>query len=447
MLFRAERSEKSPVLSVCDLNKIARQLLENELPLLWVCGEISNFIRAASGHWYFVLKDAQAQVRCVMFKHKNQYLEVVPGNGMQVEVLALPTLYEARGEFQLTLEQMRPAGLGVLYEAFARLKSKLEAEGLFDANRKLPLPLLPEKIGIITSPQAAGLRDVLTTLGRRMPGIPVVLYPTAVQGTDAAQKITQAIQLANKRAECDVLLLCRGGGSIEDLWSFNEEVVARAIAHSTIPVVSGIGHETDFTIADFVADYRASTPTAAAQIVTPERQQLLQRLRHLHTQLMQSKQRSAERLMQQLDYLQRRLVHPAQRAQQQVQHLKALQLQMQTLHRHIMQRQQWQCRSLLQRLQANAPDAQRAGMQLERLAQRLPVAMQSALLRRGKQLDNLFANLQHLSPQQVLARGYSVVRDGQGNIVADSGQVSRGTQLDITFARGWARAEVKDKSG
>ena len=447
MVFSTERSEKSPVLSVGELNQITKQLLENELPLLWVSGEISNFMRAASGHCYFVLKDANAQVRCVMFKHKNQHLEVAPKNGMQVEVLALPTLYEARGEFQLTLEQMRPVGLGILYEAFAKLKTKLEAEGLFDAKHKRSLPWLPEKVGIITSLQAAALRDVLATLNKRMPGIPVVLYPTAVQGIDAAQKIAQAIKIANKRAECDVLLLCRGGGGIEDLWSFNEEVVARAIAHSTIPIVSGVGHETDFTIADFVADYRAATPTAAAIMAVPERQQLLQRLRHAHVQLMQSNLRYIERLMQQLDYLQRRLVHPAHWARQQVQHLNALQLQMQTLHAHTMQRQQWQWRSLLQRWQANAPDVQWAGMQLKKLAQRLPAAMQSALLGRDRQLNNLLANLQHLNPQQVLARGYSVVRDEQGNIVADSGQVSRGAQLDITFARSWARVEVKDKSG
>ncbi|MEQ1813337.1 MAG: exodeoxyribonuclease VII large subunit [Candidatus Nitrotoga sp.] len=447
MIFGAKYGEKSPALSVRELNQIAKQLLENELPLLWVNGEISNFMRAASGHWYFALKDAHAQVRCVMFKHKNQYLEVVPKNGMQVEVLALPTLYEARGEFQLTLEQIRPAGLGILYEAFARLKTRLEAEGLFDAKHKRPLPVLPEKIGIITSPQAAALRDVLTTLNQRMPGIPVVLYPTAVQGADAAQKIAQAIQIANKRAECDVLLLCRGGGSLEDLWSFNEEVVARAIAHSTIPIVSGVGHEADFTIADFVADYRAATPTAAAQIATPERQQLLQRLRHAHAQLMKSKQRHTEGLMQQLDYLQRRLVHPAHRARQQGQHLNALQLQMRTLHTHTMQHRQWQWRSLLQRWQSNVPDVQWAGIQLEKLVQRLPAVMHSVLQDRDKQLDNLLANLQHLSPQRVLARGYSVVRDEQGNIVADSGQVSRGAQLDITFAHGWARAEVKDKSG
>ncbi|MDE2117752.1 MAG: exodeoxyribonuclease VII large subunit, partial [Betaproteobacteria bacterium] len=237
--------EKNRVFSVRELNLAAKQLLENGLPLLWVRGEISNFTCAASGHWYFSLKDEQAQVRCVMFRHKSQYLDWQPKNGMQVEVLALATLYEARGDFQLTLEQMRSAGLGVLYEAFERLKRKLEGEGLFDAARKRTLPFFPAQIGIVTSPQAAALRDVLTTLSRRMPGIPIVLYPVPVQGEGAAQKIAQAIRLANERAECDVLLVCRGGGSLEDLWAFNEEVVARAIDASKIPGVSGVGHETD----------------------------------------------------------------------------------------------------------------------------------------------------------------------------------------------------------
>ena len=281
MFFNSNALEKNRVFSVRELNFAAKQLLENGLPLLWVRGEVSNFVCAASGHWYFSLKDEQAQVRCVMFRHKSQYLDWQPKNGMQVEVLALATLYEARGDFQLTLEQMRPAGLGALYEAFERLKKKLEGEGLFDAARKRVLPSMPAQIGIVTSPQAAALRDVLTTLARRMSGIPVVLYPTPVQGEGAAQKIAQAIRLANERAECDVLIVCRGGGSIEDLWAFNEEVVARAIAASTIPVVSGVGHETDFTIADFVADERAPTPTAAAQRVAPDRDALLRSLRDM----------------------------------------------------------------------------------------------------------------------------------------------------------------------
>jgi len=257
--------EKSRVLRVSELNLAIKRLLESEIPLIWVRGEISNLVKAASGHFYFSLKDDQAQVRCVMFRHKSQLLGAPIANGQQVEVLAVATLYEQRGDFQLTVEQLRPAGLGVLYERFAQLKLKLENEGLFDADRKRALPRFPRRIGIVTSPQAAALRDVLTTLKQRLPSVPVVLYPTTVQGAGSAEQIALAIRAANHRAECDVLIVCRGGGSIEDMWSFNEEIVARAIAASDIPTVSGVGHETDFTIADFVADERAPTPTAAAE--------------------------------------------------------------------------------------------------------------------------------------------------------------------------------------
>ena len=423
MPFGLISNEKNRVFSVRELNLAAKQLLENGLPLLWVRGEVSNFVCAVSGHWYFSLKDEQAQVRCVMFRHKSQYLDWQPKNGIQVEVLALATLYEARGDFQLTLEQMRPAGLGALYEAFERLKKKLEGEGLFDAARKRALPFLPAQIGIITSPQAAALRDVLTSLSRRMPGIPVVLYPVPVQGEGAAQKIAQAIRLANERAECDVLLVCRGGGSIEDLWAFNEEVAARAIAASKIPVVSGVGHETDFTIADFVADQRAATPTAAAQLVAPERQGLLQRLRHAAQRLMRGRQRQAERVMQQLDFLQRRLVHPAQRMQQQSQHLDQLR----------------------QRLYRARPDLAQLGARQMELLRRMRGAVQHLLERHNTRLHGLQQHLLHLDPQQVLARGYSMVRDEHGAIVADSIRLSVGARLDITFARGWARAELKEK--
>src|SRR5574340_462515 len=278
MIFEAEVRIAAPVISVSELNRSARQILEQRLPLLWVAGEISNFTQAASGHWYFSLKDDKAQVRCAMFRMKSQYLDWLPENGMQVEVRAQPTLYEPRGEYQLAVENMRRAGLGALYEAFEKLKGRLEKEGLFAAARKKALPAFPRRIGIITSPAAAALRDVLTTLRRRMPNIPVLIYPVPVQGEGAAQKIAAAIQLAGQRRECDVLILCRGGGSIEDLWAFNEEVVARAIAACEIPVICGVGHETDFTIADFAADRRAPTPTAAAELATPHRADLLQRL-------------------------------------------------------------------------------------------------------------------------------------------------------------------------
>ena len=267
---KAVTSSGAPVISVSELNRLVRAAIEKNLPLTWVNGEISNLRRYDSGHVYFTLKDATAQVDCVMFRHKAQHMDWQPADGMRVEVRALATVYEARGKYQLNIEAMRRAGLGALYEAFERLKARLDAEGLFAEERKREIPAFPRAIGVVTSPQAAALRDVLTTLKRRMPRIPVILYPAPVQGEGAAAKIMQAIATASTRAEhdqIDVLIVCRGGGSIEDLWSFNEEVVARAIHACSIPVVTGVGHETDFTIADFVADARAATPTAAGPAV------------------------------------------------------------------------------------------------------------------------------------------------------------------------------------
>jgi exodeoxyribonuclease VII large subunit len=439
--------DKNRVLSVRELNLAAKQLIEGGLPLLWVRGEISNFVSAASGHWYFSLKDDAAQVRCVMFRHKSQYLDFKPANGMQVEVLALATLYEARGDFQLTLEKMRPAGLGALYEAFERLKAKLEGDGLFDAGRKRDLPLLPKQVGIVTSPQAAALRDVLRTLANRMPNVPVLLYPTPVQGEGAAQKIAQAVRTASQRAECDVLIVCRGGGSIEDLWAFNEEVVARAIAASHIPVVSGVGHETDFTIADFVADLRAATPTAAAQAVVPDRQELRQRLAQQRQHLRRAATRQFEQRMQQVDYLQRRLVHPAQRIRQQAERLDALQQRMRLTHANAVQQRLWRWSALWQRLRGLRPNIARLQERQGNQARRLVAAMQRTLDRHDARLVAMQQHLQHLDPQQVLARGYSMVRDAQGNIVVSSERIALGEQLDITFAQGGARAEVQEKHG
>ena len=438
--------DKNRILSVRELNSAAKQLIENGLPLLWVRGEISNFVCAASGHWYFSLKDEQAQVRCVMFRHKSQYLDWQPKSGAQVEVLALPSLYEARGEFQLTLEQMRPAGVGALYEAFERLKKKLEGEGLFEESRKRELPEFPAQIAIVTSPQAAALRDVLTTLARRMPGVPVVLYPTPVQGAGAAQKIADAIAVANARDECEVIILCRGGGSIEDLWSFNEELVARAIAASHIPVICGVGHETDFTIADFVADYRAATPTAAAQAAVPERQDLLQRLHQFQQRMTRVTLRLQERLMQQLDYLQRRLLHPAQRAQQQLQHLGQLQQRLQTSLTHSMQNQNWRMQALQQRLHAAQPDVVQHFARQADINRRLKDAIRLRVERYEQRIVAAQQHLQHLDPHQVLARGYSMVRDVQGEVVVDGAALVLGAPLQITFARGSARVEVKEKS-
>jgi exodeoxyribonuclease VII large subunit len=437
--------DKNRIYSVRELNSAAKLAIENNLPLLWVRGEISNFVCATSGHWYFSLKDEQAQVRCAMFRHKNQYLDWQPKSGTQVEVLALPGLYEARGEFQLTLEQMRPAGMGALYEAFERLKKKLEIEGLFAAERKRALPFFPAQIGIVTSAQAAALRDVLTTLSKRMPALPVVLYPSPVQGAGSAQKIAAALALANTRKECDVIILCRGGGSIEDLWSFNEEVVARAIANSAIPVVCGVGHETDFTIADFVADQRAPTPTAAAQAAVPERLELLQRLQLLQHRMQRATLRHVEKAMQQLDYLQRRLVHPAQRAQQQMQHLAQLQQRLQSAMSHGIQQHNWRWQTMRQKLQAAQPDMRLLATRQVELARRLKEQMQHTLQRFDQRLIAVQQHLQLLDPQQILARGYSMVCDESGTVIVDGAALTVGAQLQVTFAQGWAQVEVKGK--
>jgi len=447
MSFGLILNDSNHIFTVREVNSTAKRLLENGLPLMWVRGEISNFVRAASGHWYFSLKDEQAQVRCVMFRHKSQYLDWQPANGMQVEVLALATLYEPRGDFQLTLERMRPAGLGALYEAFERLKKKLEVEGLFDETRKRALSALPQQVGVVTSPQAAALRDVLTTLRKRMPIVPVVLYPVPVQGEGAAQKIAQAIRTANERAECDTLILCRGGGSIEDLWAFNEEVVARAVAASKIPLVCGVGHETDFTIADFAADQRAATPTAAAQLAVPDRQELMQQLLRLAQRLQFGGLRRFERSMQQLDFLQRRLVHPAQRAQQQSGQLVHLQQRLQNAMAQAMRQWQWHGQAFSQRLCAASPELERLESRREEGIQRLKETMQRNLQRLDLRLQSLHQHLHHLDPNQVMARGYSMVRDEQGRIVSGSQGLSIGDRLDITFAQGWARTELKEKGG
>lgn len=387
------------VMTVSELNRLARNLLEQSFPLFWVSGEVSNFTRAASGHWYFSLKDAGAQVRCVMFKGRNSYVDFTPREGDKIEARCTVTLYEARGDFQLTVEFVQRAGAGALFEAFERLKSKLALEGLFDESTKLPIPTHPKQIGIVTSPDAAALRDVLTTLRRRMSNIPVIIYPTPVQGKGAAKLIANAIHTANERAECDVLIICRGGGSIEDLWQFNEEIVARAVAACRIPTVSGVGHETDFTICDFVADMRAATPTAAAELVTPSREALFNSLRQLKLNLNRNLQFSLNQRAQALDYLARRLVSPAQQIEQQKQ-------------------------------------------QLVHVTRRLQTVIYQLLASRQQNLLRLSQNLQHLNPQAVLTRGYAFVQDKNGNIISNSAQISINDGVRLTFGTGSAEATI-----
>lgn len=434
------------VLSVTELNLQVRQQIERSFPLLWVGGEISNFVRATSEHWYFTLKDAKAQVRCAMFRNRNQLAEWIPSNGDSVEINALVTLYEARGEYQLIVESIRRAGLGALYEKFLKLKTRLEAEGLFEQERKKPLPAFPKQIGIITSPVAAALRDVLTTLKRHAPNISIVLYPTAVQGNSAAAEIVQAISSAGARAECDVLILCRGGGSIEDLWPFNEEIVARAIAACPIPIVAGVGHETDFTIADFVADERAATPTAAAQRAVPDRGDLLAELAELTRRKNASLQRTLQGYQQRLDQLTQRLIHPGARLLRQGQQLEQLATRIRVSQSHRIERMNWQLQHLAQRFASKGIAWQPLNERVTRNGTRLVLALKQSLALRSADLQRLGGNLHHLNPSKVMERGYSVVRTGAGALVKSSEQIALGEDLQISFARGEALATVRRKN-
>lgn len=387
------------ILSVSALNRSVRDLLEHRIPLIWIGGEISNLSTPRSGHWYFSLKDESAQVRCVMFRNRCAMLDWQPREGMHVEARALVTLYEARGDYQLNVEYMRQAGQGALYEAFLRLRERLGHEGLFDATLKRPLPAHPRRIGVITSLQAAALRDVLTTLARRNPSLPVVIYPAAVQGNDAPMQLIRALAAANRRREVDVLILCRGGGSLEDLYAFNDEALARAIRASTIPVISGVGHETDFSIADFVADVRAPTPTAAAELVSVSRTELLDRIGQCVRSLKHCMARQLQLRMQHVDHLSRRLPHPA--------------------HRLAVQR--------------------------ELLAQyrlRLERAQALHLTRRRSAIDTYVRALTHLDPRAVLERGYSIVRNEHGAVVRQAAQLRAGEALSIAFAAGSAEVRV-----
>lgn len=422
---------------------MARWALESQLPLLWVEGEVSNFMAAASGHWYFSLKDANAQVRCVMFRTRNQAADFTPTNGAHVEIRALPSLYEARGEFQLGVETIRRAGAGRLYEAFLKLKARLEAEGLFDPASKRAPPSFPRCLGIVTSPQAAALGDVLTALARRMPGLPVILYPTPVQGQDAGAQIAAAIRLASQRAECDVLLVCRGGGALEDLWAFNDEAVIRAIAACPLPIISGVGHETDFTLTDFVADVRAPTPTAAAELASPHRRDLLQTLQQQHRHLMRAMARTQNTQMQRLDHMARLLVHPAEQLRRQ----QALLAQQSTRLRRAMQSSFERRSARMQLLGTRFPPLS-AGIcaqqqQLAGLEARWRRAPQQGLLQRTRHLDRLASNLDHLNPQSVLARGYSLVKNARGQIVQNAVALNPGETLNLQFYRGGATADVK----
>ena len=387
------------ILSVTELNRLAREVLEQSFPLFWVSGEVSNFTRAASGHWYFSLKDSAAQVKCVMFKGRNTYVDFVPREGDKIEARCTVTLYEARGDFQLTVEFVQKAGLGALFEAFEKLKIKLEHEGLFDPAFKKAIPQHPKSIGIVTSTEAAALRDVLTTLKRRNPAIKVVIYPTPVQGKGAAALIAKAIHTANERNEVDTLIICRGGGSMEDLWQFNEEIVARAIDDSAIPTISGVGHETDFTICDFAADLRAATPTAAAELACMDAGAQKNQLINLQNQLNKQMTFTLNQHAQKLDFLARRLISPTQ------------QITLKTT-------------------------------QLSQLQRRMDIGLQSLLKLNHQHVLRLKNSLMQLNPHNVLARGYAIVQNQNGVPIVNSAQLALNLPVKITLSHGIAKANI-----
>jgi exodeoxyribonuclease VII large subunit len=418
------------VYTVSRLNREVRLLLERGLAVIWLEAELSNFTQPASGHWYFTLKDKEAQIRGAMFRQRNMNLGFTPRSGQLVLVRGRVSLYEPRGDYQMIVEHMEEAGVGALKREFERLKARLAAEGLFAPELKRLLPGFPRRIGVITSPSGAAIRDVLHVLKRRYPPARVLIYPTPVQGAAAVPALIQALELASARAECDVLILARGGGSLEDLWAFNDEGVARAIRACAIPVVSGVGHEIDFTIADFVADVRAPTPSGAAELVVPDRQELLSTLRRIGERLIQSGRRELRTAAQLLAHLRHRLqrMHPGVRLSHSAQRLDELEQRMRkALHARVQQQN-------IRLSHANARTAQ--------LRMRLQHALQRRVEASVHRLNLAQQKLDAVSPLATLARGFAVVMRADGSVVTDAGTVAVGDEIRALVVRGAIRARV-----
>lgn len=433
----------SEILTVSQLNQRARQLLEDVFPRIWVEGEISNLARPASGHLYFTLKDAQAQVRCAFFRQNAARTRQIIENGTLVKVAARVSLYEGRGDYQLIVEQLEAAGEGALRAAFEALKQQLLAEGLFEQQRKKDLPKYPRRIAVVTSPTGAVWQDILSVFARRAPQVALTQVPTAVQGKEATAQIVQALKLAD-RGQFDAIILARGGGSLEDLWCFNEEIVARTIADSITPIVSAIGHETDISISDFVADVRAPTPTAAAELLAPERQALLQRIDYLQQRLQRRLSDRFKTLNQQLHGLNARIRHPKQRIEQSMQRLDELELRLTRACTQLLQNNQQQVKLWQARLQTQHPQAL-LNQQQQRLThhqQALAKSMTALLSTEQKKLQSVAQALHLVSPLATLDRGYSILRDKNQQVIRSSQQVRSGQQLQARLADGQLRIQV-----
>ncbi|WP_346208856.1 exodeoxyribonuclease VII large subunit [Aeromonas salmonicida] len=444
----AANGREQQVFTVTRLNSAVRMILEQDLGLVWLTGELSNLAMPSSGHWYFSLKDLGAQVRCAMFKGNNRRVAFRPQDGMQVLVQARVSLYEPRGDYQLIIESMQPAGDGVLALRFEELKRRLGAEGLFDEGRKRPLPREPRAVGLVTSATGAALHDMLTVLKRRAPDLPVFIYPTQVQGSAAIGQIVAAIALANSRAEVDVLIVGRGGGSLEDLWCFNEEGVARAIANSAIPVISAVGHEVDVTISDFAADLRAPTPSAAAELVAPDQSARAQRLAHLWQRLVQAMNRHQTAARHGFVLLQKRLDHqdPKRRLEQQSQRLDELSARLQQLLNQRLHQGERRLANLELRLQAKSPERLlAAGKRRHQLAQeRLHALIAKRQDQASHRLAMLTARLDGVSPLATLGRGYSITRTQSGDVINRAAQVNAGQTLVTTLAEGHLQVRVEE---
>ena len=432
-------SQTEEIFTVSRLNRDVRFVLEGSFPMLWVEGEISNFAAPSSGHWYFSLKDVAAQVRCAMFKPHNRKLGFLPKDGMHVMLKARVSLYEGRGEFQLIAEHMEEIGEGQLRKAFDALKKKLQEAGLFDPIHKKTLPAMPKSIGVITSPTGAAIRDILSVLQRRFPCVPITIYPTLVQGDTAAPLIVRAIQLANQRKDCEVLILARGGGSLEDLWPFNEESVAQAIFQSDLPIISGVGHEVDFTIADFVADMRAPTPSAAAELVTPDCEELLASLDYSEQRFMRHMQQKFRQLQQQLTWTNKQLQqqHPKRRLAEQKQNLDVAEMTLVRLQKLFVSERQAQLQTLSARLNGLRPThrIRELGNQLTLSLQRLRNSAALKLQLKQQELGNVAATLDALSPLATLKRGYAIATKNQ-HVLRHANEVKTGDQIHIRLLDG-----------
>ncbi len=437
-LFTQNTPERE-VLSVTQLNRRAKQLLETHLPLLWVEGELSNVSIPSSGHWYFTLKDQDAQVRCAMFRNRNMTVRFRPQQGQHVLIRARVSLYEGRGDYQIIVEHMEEAGAGALHRAFDQLKAKLEQEGLFSPQFKKPLPPIPKHIAVITSPTGAAIRDILHVLERRFANIPVTVIPVAVQGKEAAPQIVRAIELANRAGLFDVVILGRGGGSLEDLWPFNEEAVARAIFASQLPIVSAVGHEVDFTIADFVADLRAPTPSAAAEIVTPDGEAWLDKFIGFEVLLEEIMQRKLEQLGQKLKWLRSRLRHPKEKLEQQAQRLDNLELRLKANIERQLERRRNRLNTLVIRQKPLHPEVKLAQLKQRFLLaqQQLLRSQRASMTERQQRFNAAVRMLNTLSPLNTLERGYALVTDTNTQTpITSLSQVKVGDKVKTRLADG-----------